>query len=220
MAMVFVLAFPQADDCHSYENFLIANRFPAPDKYTIYEQSIVYEDYMRETANNEEFDANIRVIAAFELGSLNGLRSSGFWQLRELLRAGQIATQRYGRLANNPGHAVDKIEKTAKLSDDDVTATQADFERRLDENVHLPDGIRKQPAFIYRHLMREWFSILMASNRYDEKVYNKIKSDWLDYMDCLEQKETSSFSSLEAKDEEKREFYDREFFLHKEKSNS
>ena len=71
-------------------------------KYTNYEESTVYEDYMHETANNEQFDATIRAIAAFELGTLNGLRSGSFSQLSELL---SIATKRHARLADNLGQS-------------------------------------------------------------------------------------------------------------------
>lgn len=80
-----------------------------------------------------------------------------------------------------------------RLSDDEVMAAQREFEKRLDENVDLPDGIRWSTAFTYWHLMRKWFSILMASNRYDEESADKIKSDWLDYMKFLEERETSFF---------------------------
>ena len=104
-----------------------------------------------------------------------------------------------------------------RLSDDEVMAAQRKFEKRLDENVDLPDGIRWKTAFIYRHLMRKWFSVLMVSNRYDEKSADKIKSDWLDYMNFLEERETSFFLAEWGKDKRKREAYEQEEFFYKSK---
>jgi hypothetical protein len=69
-----------------------------------------------------------------------------------------------------------------RLSDEAVIKAQMEFERQLETNIDLPDGIRWRDAFIYRHLMRKWFASLLASSRCTATASDKIKSDWLDYM--------------------------------------
>src|ERR1700730_1407085 len=66
-----------------------------------------------------------------------------------------------------------------RFSDESVLKAQLEFEKRLEENVDLPDGIRCKRAFIYRNLMTKWFRALIAANRYDEAMSKQIKSDWL-----------------------------------------
>jgi hypothetical protein len=100
----------------------------------------------------------------------------------------------------------EEYEKT-KLSDEAITKVQTEFEKRLEENTDLPDGIRGKEAFIYWNLMRNWFGSLIAANRYTETVSDKIKSDWLDYMSLLEEKSTLNFLCAEAENEEKRDRY-------------
>jgi hypothetical protein len=94
-----------------------------------------------------------------------------------------------------------------KLSDESVLKAQLEFERRLEENVDLPDGIRGKTAFIYRNLMTKWFSGLIATNRYDEAMCKKLNSDWLEYLYLLEHQQTSNLLSLESSDQSKRASY-------------
>lgn len=98
----------------------------------------------------------------------------------------------------------------AKLSDEAITKVQTEFEKRLEENADLPDGIRGKEAFIYWNLMRKWFGSLIAANRYTETVSDKTKYDWLDYMGLLEKKSTLQFLGAEAENEEKRGLYCKE----------
>jgi hypothetical protein len=106
----------------------------------------------------------------------------------------------------------DRLLKEAernRISEDNVRKEQLEFEKRLDMNVDLPDGIRWQKAYIYRHLMSKWFDDLTAKHRYDELMANKIRRDWLTYMALLERHETSSFLSAESSAEDSRDAYDR-----------
>jgi hypothetical protein len=95
------------------------------------------------------------------------------------------------------------------LSDEAVIKAQTEFERQLETNIDLPDGIRWRDAFIYRHLMRKWFASLLASSRCTATASDKIKSDWLDYMHLMEERAILRFLSL-TEDEEKRKVYDEE----------
>jgi hypothetical protein len=76
--------------------------------------------------------------------------------------------------------------------------------------IGLPDAVRGHCAHVYRYLMREWFSKLAAQSRYDEPKLRKVRKDWLVYMELLEAKESSSFLSLEGRDEASREKYGRQ----------
>src|SRR5947209_416616 len=55
-----------------------------------------------------------------------------------------------------------------RLSDEGIAKAQAEFEKRLDQNIDLPDGIVWRDAFIYWNLMRAWFAILTAAKRYSD----------------------------------------------------
>jgi hypothetical protein len=92
-----------------------------------------------------------------------------------------------------------------RLSDEAVIKAQTEFERRLETNIDLPDGIRRRDAFIYLHFMRKWFASLLASSRCTATA-SKIKSDWLDYMQLMEERAILCFLSL-TEDEEKRKVY-------------
>jgi hypothetical protein len=102
----------------------------------------------------------------------------------------------------------DEYAKT-RLSDEAVIKAQTEFERRLETNIDLPDGIRRRDAFIYLHLMRKWFASLLASSRCTATASDKIESDWLDYMRMMEERAILCFLSL-TEDEEKRKAYDEE----------
>jgi hypothetical protein len=79
-----------------WENFFIDSHFPAPGEYTI-----DLDDYFSEISNDEELDPTTRVKAAFELGTLNGLKAGRrFSLLLQLNSAARIAFKRYARLVN------------------------------------------------------------------------------------------------------------------------
>jgi len=84
-----------------------------------------------------------------------------------------------------------------RLSDEGIAKVQAEFEKRLEEDVDLPDAITRKRAFVYWHLMRKWFGALIAQKRYDETKSKKIKLDWLHYMDLLSNESTLNFLSRE-----------------------
>ena len=78
------------------ENYFIDSRFPPPDEYTA-----DLDDYFSGISNNEELDGTIRAKAAYELGTLNGLKAARRFSLvLQLNSAAAIALKRYARLAN------------------------------------------------------------------------------------------------------------------------
>lgn len=98
-------------------------------------------------------------------------------------------------------------------SEENVLKAKADFEKRLDENADLPDGIVWRQAYIYRHLMSKWFDSLIAKYRYDEPMSKTLRSDWLSYLDLLKSARTSGYLSAEASDANTREVYGQEASL-------
>ena len=55
--------------------------------------------------------------------------------------------------------------------------------------------------------MNKWFATLIARHRYDNVMSEKLKTDWLNYLDLLAPQKTVSFLSAEATDEKNRESY-------------
>ena len=94
-----------------------------------------------------------------------------------------------------------------RLNDENVLKAKLNFDKRLDEEVDLPDGIVWRKAYIYRHLMSKWSDSLIAKYRYDEPMSNKIRSDWLSYVYLLESESRSSFLASEATDAKRQERY-------------
>jgi hypothetical protein len=91
-----------------------------------------------------------------------------------------------------------------RFSEDVVWKEQLEFEKRSDENVVLPDGIRGQKAYIYRHLMSRWYDELIAKHRFNELMAHNIRRDWVIYMDLLDREERLSYLSVESSIEDKR----------------
>ena len=92
------------------------------------------------------------------------------------------------------------------FSEERVFEIQNDFEKHL-QDTFLPDAITHKDLYKYRYLMRDWYDQLAGKNRYDEKMTQQLRSDWIDYMGALEDRETYNFLSLEATEEEKTESY-------------
>lgn len=100
-----------------------------------------------------------------------------------------------------------------RFTDENIFKAQYEFERNLNENADLPDGIRRQRAYIYRHLMSGWFATLIAKHRYNDAMSSKIKSDWLDYLYFLERGSTVSYLWSESDNEKKQDSYGKESWL-------
>ncbi|MCC6323806.1 hypothetical protein IT400_03370 [Candidatus Nomurabacteria bacterium] len=107
-------------------------------------------------------------------------------------------------LSQNEGGSSSAIND--KIEEDFVFKVQGGFEKNL-ENTYLPDAVNYRDLYIYKYLMKSWFSELSGKYRYDESMIQKLRKDWLDYMEALEDRGTYSFLSLEAQTEEQRESY-------------
>ena len=92
----------------------------------------------------------------------------------------------------------------------ELIRTQMEFERRLESENGLPDGILGRDAYIYWNLMRNWFDKLAAENRYAEETLNKLQQDWSAYMELLPQMKRARFLAMELEDQQKAAAYDQE----------
>jgi hypothetical protein len=94
--------------------------------------------------------------------------------------------------------ATTKTIRANAPTDRALAQLQAEFERRMVEEQHLPDGIRGRAAYIYWNLMRNWFNQLNAAGRYDDTQAERVRQDWCEYLKLLRQVCTSRFLALEA----------------------
>jgi hypothetical protein len=89
------------------------------------------------------------------------------------------------------------------------------FEEQLRNEVSLPDGVRGRDLYIYRSLMRDWYAKLAAVNRYDEAKAEKMRVDWLTYMELVRSRATANYFWQESSDEPKRDIHEVEAEEHK-----
>src|SRR5947209_1768269 len=77
------------------ENSFIERRFSPPDEYTL-----DLDDYFSGTVTNEELNYDTRIRAAYENGTLNGMKASRRNSMvMQLNSASKIAFRRYAKLA-------------------------------------------------------------------------------------------------------------------------
>ncbi len=63
----------------------------------------------------------------------------------------------------------------------------------------LPDHPGGQQAYIYKHLMRNWYGQIIAQVRYDQKRAKAIRRDWIEYMELVRRNATSAFLHMTSK---------------------
>jgi len=96
-----------------------------------------------------------------------------------------------------------EIREEKEPTDELVNKVQTSFEKEIsqDHYEHLPDSISGREIYIYKKLMRAWYQKLSSKFRYDEKTINKIRKDWVDYIELLKDSSTSHYLWLEAEDD-------------------
>jgi len=104
------------------------------------------------------------------------------------------------------------IPESNLIEEDLVFKVQGEFEKNLGDTF-LPDAVKYRDLYIYKYMMRGWFSELSGKYRYDESMIQKLRKDWLDYMEALRDKGLYNFLSLEAETEEQRESYGEKHFM-------
>ena len=95
-----------------------------------------------------------------------------------------------------------------EIKEESVFKAQTAFEEKL-QQTYLPDAIFGRDMYMYKSLIRGWYSKLAGQYRYDEKMTQKLRNDWLAYMTALEDRATYNYLSLEtwSEDEKKSDSY-------------
>lgn len=103
---------------------------------------------------------------------------------------------------------VNEKEEPFVITEEVVFKAQNRFEDKITNETEFPDAISGNEIYIYRNLMRPWFDKLAAKHRYDEQMAQKLRSDWLDYIEAVGDRSTYNYLSLEfSEDEEKSKRY-------------
>jgi hypothetical protein len=87
------------------------------------------------------------------------------------------------------------------LTEESVYKIEQQFEEYLTQ-TYLPDAISGKEIYIFRNLMQKWFKDLVSINRYNEKVLQQLRDDWLVYMDALQSARTANYLAFESADEQ------------------
>jgi hypothetical protein len=98
-------------------------------------------------------------------------------------------------------------EKEVVISEETIFKAQSKFEDKITNETDFPDAISGNEIYIYKNLMRPWFDKLTAQYRYDEKMIQKLRNDWLDYMNAISDRSTYNYLSLESEDEKQSKEY-------------
>ena len=94
--------------------------------------------------------------------------------------------------------AIEELEKNA-FSEDNVNKILVQFEQDIAQNINLPNGIRNQQSYIYKHLVKKWYKEIIAKNRYNDEISEKIRVDIIKYISNLSQMNRASFPESESK---------------------
>ena len=81
--------------------------------------------------------------------------------------------------------AIEDFEKNV-FREDNVNKIIVQFERDLAQNIGLPDGIGNQQCYVYKHLMKNWYKEIIAKNRYNDEMSEKIRIEMVEYITSLE----------------------------------
>ncbi|MBI2448351.1 hypothetical protein HYV44_02205 [Candidatus Microgenomates bacterium] len=110
--------------------------------------------------------------------------------------------QRSKGAKNNTG----EIRK-GKIEEDNVIKMQTFFEKGF-QNTSAPDSLGRKELYIYKNLMRTWYNDLSSKYRYDDAMTQKLRNDWLDYMEALKNRNAYNFMSLESDIKEEQDSYE------------
>ncbi|MFA5831315.1 MAG: hypothetical protein WC878_05795 [Candidatus Paceibacterota bacterium] len=98
-----------------------------------------------------------------------------------------------------------------EVSEDHALEIQTKFENQL-RDVCLPSAIGGKEIYIYKNLMSVWYAQLSAENRYNDAMTQKLRTDWLEYMNALRDKSTHYYLSLELAEKGKENLYQNDHF--------
>jgi len=83
-----------------------------------------------------------------------------------------------------------------KITDSILFECEKVFSKKILEEIEFPDAIRGKEIYIL-NLVRVWFQKLSAKNRYKDETTQKLRKDYTDYMQALEDRSTHNYLSSE-----------------------
>src|SRR4051794_36116137 len=95
---------------------------------------------------------------------------------------------------------------TNVISEEVVFKIQNEFEDRL-QQADLPDAIGGKEIYTYRSLIRPWYNRLAGQHRYHDVMTQKLRRDWIDYIEAVRDRVDYNYLSLESQNEEQADEY-------------
>ncbi len=94
------------------------------------------------------------------------------------------------------------VEPETIITEEDIFKAQSWFDKKLQEEINFPDAIEGYPIYIYKNLVTVWYKKLAAENRYDDKMTQKLRSDFLDYIRAMQHRASSGYLFTDSPDKE------------------
>ena len=99
-------------------------------------------------------------------------------------------------------------EENRDYTEEETISFQVEFEKKLNEEKDMPGSVNYSRLYIYNNLMRKWFEELSSKYRYDEKMVQKIRNDWMEYMLSISKLSTATYLYVESDKEEEKNHYE------------
>jgi hypothetical protein len=130
-----------------------------------------------------------------------------FWAVVIIIAVWLIVNKTKNNHKNTNHLQGEKILNTERIiSEDDIHEAQNNFEEKF-EQTYLPDSLSGNDIYMYKNLMSKWFMKLSGEYRYDEKMMQKIREDFLDYMYSVEKGRTLHYLYMESEEGDKADDY-------------
>ena len=123
-----------------------------------------------------------------------------------------ISKEHYMRQIDNTPLSVEFLPVKKEVTEEAVLEAQTKFEKKMTD-VFLPDAISGKEIYIYKNLMSVWYAKFAAVDRYDDKLIQKLRTDWLSYMESLREKSKFYYLSVETGQKAKAESYQNDFII-------
>jgi hypothetical protein len=95
---------------------------------------------------------------------------------------------------------IQQVSIPAKLTDEKIIRREKQFEQHFGSN--LPDVPSARELYIYQSMMRPWFHKLSARHRYDDERVGKLRDDWYDYLEAVDERSLSHWLCWESSGQE------------------
>ena len=121
-----------------------------------------------------------------------------------------VSKEHYMRQVDNTPLKVEFLPVKKEITEQTVLEAQTKFEKKM-KDVYLPDAISGKEIFIYQHFMSVWYAKFSAEDRYDDEMIQKLRTDWLTYLEALREKAKFYYLAVESGERPKAETYRTEY---------